>query len=73
MFEECMYLLDHDIHDLSALQEREKSAGRKEKNLIKRIQNRNQEEEPSGFLVTKEKEEVIDNWNKATKKQGQRS
>ena len=73
MFEECMYLLDHDIHDLSALQEREKSAGRKEKNLIKRIRNRNQEEESSGFLLTKEKEEVIDNWNKVIKKQGQRS
>ena len=73
LFEECMYLLDHDIHDLDSLQEREETAGRKERNLIKRIRNRNREAVPSGIPITKEKDEVMDKWNRATMKQGQPS
>lgn len=40
LFEECMYLLDHDIHNMDALDRAEKIAGRKEKNLIRRIRGR---------------------------------
>ena len=40
IFEECMYLLDHDIHDMEALDQKERTAGRKEKNLIRRIRER---------------------------------
>ncbi len=45
LFEECMYLLEHDIRDLDDLAGREKDAGRKEKNLIRRILRRTDEKE----------------------------
>ena len=43
LFEECMYLLEHDIHDLDALG-KIKASSRKEKNLIGRIMERNHEQ-----------------------------
>ena len=43
LFEECMYLLDHDIRDMETLDRMEKGAGRKERNLIRRIRERNKE------------------------------
>ena len=42
LFEECMYLLDHDIRDMETLERMEKEAGRKERNLIRRIRERNE-------------------------------
>lgn len=45
LFEECMYLLEHDIRDRDDLVRREKDAGRKEKNLIHRILKRTDEKE----------------------------
>lgn len=41
LFEECMYLIENDIHDLAALQDR-KTSSRKEQNLVRRIMDRNQ-------------------------------
>ena len=37
LFEECMYLLDNDIRDPGTLKSAYKAAGRKERNLIRRI------------------------------------
>lgn len=37
IFEECMYLLDHDIRDRESLLKQQNNAGRKEKNMIRRI------------------------------------
>ena len=45
LFEECMYLLEHDIRDCDDLVRKEKDAGRKEKNLIRRILRRTDEKE----------------------------
>ncbi len=40
IFEECMYLLEHDIRDPALLDARYGTAGRKEKNIIRRIRDR---------------------------------
>ncbi|MBR0341635.1 MAG: relaxase/mobilization nuclease domain-containing protein [Oscillospiraceae bacterium] len=56
LFEECMYLLEHDIRDVEDLKGREKFADRKEKNLIRRILNRADKEEvpvPDRYLEIK--------------------
>ena len=45
LFEECMYLLEHDIRDRDDLVRKEKDAGRKERNLIHRILKRTDEKE----------------------------
>ena len=37
-----MYLLDHGIRDMETLEQMEKEAGRKERNLIRRIRERNE-------------------------------
>ena len=43
IFEECMYLLEHDIRDPAHLAARYEAAGRKEQNIIRRIRNREAE------------------------------
>lgn len=45
LFEECMYLLEHDIRDRDDLVRKGKDAGRKERNLIHRILKRTDEKE----------------------------
>lgn len=44
LFEECMYLLENDIRDPETLEAFYRKAGRKERNLIRRILNRKEEE-----------------------------
>ena len=76
LFEECMYLLDHDIHDLSSLGERERTAGQKEKNLIRRIRERKlqtEETDAGGSNIRKEKDEVVNKWDQNLKMPGRRS
>ena len=76
LFEECMYLIDHDIHDLSFLGERERTAGRKEKKLIRRIRERNlQPEETDGgeSTIRKQKDEVVNQWDQNLKMPERRS
>ena len=56
LFEECMFLLEHDIRDVEDLKEREELADRKERNLIRRILNRTDKEEvpvPDRYLEIK--------------------
>lgn len=43
LFEECMYLLEHDIHDLDTLRE-VKTSSKKERNLVRRIMERSHEQ-----------------------------
>lgn len=56
LFEECMYLLDHDIHDLQELCGI-KPSGRRERNLIRRILERNRlsEEEKTTQLINEKR------------------
>ena len=53
IFEECMYLLEHDIRDPAHLNARYEMAGRKEQNIIRRIRNR-EAELPVGLPVQTE-------------------
>lgn len=53
IFEECMYLLEHDIRDPAHLAARYEAAGRKEQNIIRRIRNR-EAELPVGLPVQTE-------------------
>ena len=52
LFEECMYLLEHDIRSREDLAGRMKSAAGKERNMLRRILKRTEEEEDRN-IVTK--------------------